>query len=143
MTVLNGKINAARGVAKVDTFMDNYQSRDLGLLGYAGEEVVFYRTSLRKQFRRTAPGSAELTEFVELDAAPLPSPADLVPIEVPTGTLVVLHGLLPHWSDVNRSPASRHAYTVHCISGTAEYPAWNWLQRPADMPLRRLDAVAA
>ncbi|HEY3485977.1 MAG TPA: phytanoyl-CoA dioxygenase family protein [Ilumatobacteraceae bacterium] len=102
-----------------------------------------HRTSLRKQFRRTAPGSDELTEFVELDPTPLPSPADLVPLEVPAGTLVVLHGLLPHWSDVNRSPASRHAYTVHCISGTAEYPAWNWLQRPADMPLQRLDAVAA
>ena len=48
MTVLNGKINAARGVTKVDALMDNYQSRDLGLLGYVGEEVAFYRTSLRK-----------------------------------------------------------------------------------------------
>jgi len=48
MTVLNGKINAARGVTKVDTGMDNYQSRDLGLLGYVGGEVAFYRTSLRK-----------------------------------------------------------------------------------------------
>jgi L-asparaginase len=48
MTVLNGKINAARGVTKVDTGMDNYQSRDLGLLGYVGDEVVFYRNSLRK-----------------------------------------------------------------------------------------------
>ena len=34
-----------------------------------------------------------------------PTPPDeLVPLEVPAGTLVVLHGLLPHWSDVNRSP---------------------------------------
>ncbi len=32
------------------------------------------------------------------------------------------HGLLPHWSDVNRSPASRHAYSLHCIDGTAELP---------------------
>ena len=48
MAVLNGKINAARGVVKVDTFMDNYQSRDLGLLGYVDGDVVFYRTSLRK-----------------------------------------------------------------------------------------------
>ena len=59
------------------------------------------------------------------------------------GTLVVLHGLLPHWSDVNRSARSRHAYSVHCISGDAEYPAWNWLQRPADLPLRHLGTVAA
>ena len=53
MTVLNGKINAARGVTKVDALMDNYQSRDLGLLGYAGGEVVFYRTSLRKHKRQS------------------------------------------------------------------------------------------
>ena len=44
--------------------------------------------------------------------------------------MIVLHGLLPHWSDVNRSPVSRHAYSLHCISAAAEYPSWNWLQRP-------------
>ena len=53
MTVLNGKINAARGVTKVDTGMDNYQSRDLGLLGYVGEEIAFYRSSLRKHKSRS------------------------------------------------------------------------------------------
>ena len=74
----------------------------------------------------------------------LPGPAELVPLPVPAGTLVVLHGLLPHWSDVNRSPISRHAYTLHCISAAAEYPDWNWLQRPAGLPLRRLaEAVPA
>jgi phytanoyl-CoA hydroxylase len=50
----------------------------------------------------------------------------------------VLDGKLPHWSDVNRSGISRHAYTLHCVSGAADYPDWNWLQRPADMPLRPL-----
>ena len=28
-------------------------------------------------------------------------------------------------------PISRHAYSLHCISGAADYPTWNWLQRPA------------
>jgi phytanoyl-CoA hydroxylase len=64
-------------------------------------------------------------------------------LEVAAGTMVVLDGLLPHWSDANRSARSRHAYSVHCISASAAYPAWNWLQRPVDMPLRRLDTVAA
>ena len=38
--------------------------------------------------------------------APLPEPGDgrLVPLEVAAGTLVVLHGLLPHYSGPNRSP---------------------------------------
>ena len=56
--------------------------------------------------------------------------------------MVVLHGLLPHWSDVNRSAKSRHAYSVHCISAAAEYPAWNWLQRTDEMPLRPLASAA-
>jgi phytanoyl-CoA hydroxylase len=50
--------------------------------------------------------------------------------------LVVLHGLLPHWSGPNRSAESRHAYSVHCIDGTATYPADNWLRRGPDLPLR-------
>ena len=84
--------------------------------------------------------ACEGTTFEDLDETPLPDPAkDLVPLEVPAGTMVILNGKLPHWSDVNRSPVSRHAYTLHCISASATYPDWNWLQRPADMPLRRLD----
>ncbi|CAN5569605.1 Dot/Icm type IV secretion system effector LegD1 [soil metagenome] len=106
-----------------------------------------HHTGLRSQFRRSGadPSSgADLTRFEVLDPTPLPTPPDeLVPLEVPAGTLVVLDGLLPHWSDVNRSPVSRHAYTVHCISASAEYPEWNWLQRPDALPLRRLDMVAA
>jgi phytanoyl-CoA hydroxylase len=101
-----------------------------------------HRTSLRKQFRRLG-GDDDGTEFVVLDPSPLPDPSSLEPLEVRAGTLVVLHGLLPHWSDVNRSPRSRHAYSLHCISASAAYPDWNWLQRPADLPLRRLDSVPA
>jgi phytanoyl-CoA hydroxylase len=102
-----------------------------------------HRTSLRKRFRRAGDSDADGTTFEELDPAPLPSPSELVPLEVPAGTLVVLHGLLPHWSDINRSEASRHAYSLHCISASAEYPEWNWLRRPPEMPLRSLAGVAA
>ncbi len=100
---------------------------------------------LRQVFKRAgAMNDHDGTVFEQLDITPLPSvPDDLVPLPVPAGTLVVLHGLLPHWSGANTSPHSRHAYSVHCISAAARYPAWNWLQRPAEMPLRRLDTVAA
>ena len=102
-----------------------------------------HRTTLRKVFKRAGATDDDGTVFDELDATPLPSPSELVPLEVPAGTLVVLHGLLPHWSDINRSAKSRHAFSLHCISAAADYPTWNWLQRPADMPLRSLAAVAA
>ena len=104
-----------------------------------------HRTGLRQLFKRTgAMTDLDGTVIETLDPTPLPTPPDeLVPLEVPAGTLVVLNGLLPHWSDANRSGRSRHAYTVHCISSGTEYPAWNWLQRPEGLPLRRLDTVAA
>lgn len=101
-----------------------------------------HRTTLRTLFKRRGPDFTRNdlgTEFDILDDTPLPDPASLVPLEVPAGTMVVLNGLLPHWSDVNRSAISRHAYSLHCISADAEYPAWNWLQRSIDLPLRRLD----
>lgn len=107
-----------------------------------------HRGPLRQLFKRNRPddpAAADGTVFEQLDTTPLPtppgdvnSPGDtrLVPLPVAAGTLVVLHGLLPHWSGPNRSGVSRHAYSLHCISATADYPAWNWLQRPATMPLR-------
>jgi len=94
-----------------------------------------HRGPLRRLFERSPSG--EGTVFVDLDHTPLPTPPDdLVPLEVPAGTLVVLHGLLPHWSDANRSDRSRHAYSLHVIDAKAAYPATNWLQRGPDMPLR-------
>jgi phytanoyl-CoA hydroxylase len=97
-----------------------------------------HRGPLRQRFERVGTDD-DGTTFVALDDTPLPTPPDqLVPIEAAAGTLVVLDGLLPHWSDVNRSPVSRHAYSLHCIDGTARYPETNWLQRPASMPPRSL-----
>ena len=42
-------------------------------------------------------------------------------LEARRGTLVVLHGLLPHASAPNRSARPRHAYALHLIDGRAEY----------------------
>ena len=69
----------------------------------------------------------------ELSNDPFP-PTDTV-LEVKKGTLVLLHGRLPHYSSQNRSLNSRHAYTLHIIEGNAKYPKSNWLQR-SKMPLR-------
>jgi phytanoyl-CoA hydroxylase len=85
----------------------------------------------KERFRRV--GSGTVTEV--LDAEPFPTSGG-VPLEVEMGTLVVLHGLLPHWSAPNTSDTSRHAYTLHVIDGTAHYPDDNWLQRGPQLPLR-------
>jgi len=75
------------------------------------------------------------TETITLDATPLPT-AGMVPLEAAKGTLIVLHGRLPHGSAPNRSVASRHAYALHVIDGRARYSPDNWLQRASEMPLR-------
>ena len=90
---------------------------------------------LRRRFQRKVGGG---TEFTTLDARPLPRPGELSALPVAAGTLVVLHGLLPHFSGANRSPRRRLAYALHCIEAAAEYPASNWLRRGPQMPLRRL-----
>ncbi len=57
-------------------------------------------------------------------------------LEVKKGTLILLHGRLPHYSCENKSNQSRHAYTFHVIDGNCKYPSFNWLQRSRSMPLK-------
>jgi len=92
---------------------------------------------VNRRFRRTADGKG--TEF----DPPEPVEWDLSgaqPLEVPAGTLVLLHHSLVHFSHPNKSNASRHAYSVHVIDGApgVEYPADNWLQRSPSMPFQSL-----
>ena len=87
---------------------------------------------LKKRFVRAEGGG---TAFRVLDPTPLPEEG-MVPLEVAKGSLVVLHGLLPHRSGPNTSPKSRHAYALHLIDGTARYPEDNWLHRSPSMPPR-------
>ena len=90
------------------------------------------KTGLKSRFRRTPDG--RLTTQV-LDPAPWPTD-DLVPIEVPKGTLVVLDGQCPHYSAPNLSSKSREAYTLHIIDAACDYPSDNWLLRDSNFPLR-------
>jgi phytanoyl-CoA hydroxylase len=90
-----------------------------------------HRDPLRARFRRGAGGLTLET----LDPTPWPVEA-AVPLPARRGSLIVLHGLLPHLSGPNRSARSRHAYTLHVIDGNTRYAADNWLQRAPEMPLR-------
>ncbi|MEM7037696.1 MAG: phytanoyl-CoA dioxygenase family protein [Bacteroidota bacterium] len=91
-----------------------------------------HREPLRRRFHRDGQGGVE---FTTLDARPLPTEG-YVPLEVPRGTLVLLHGQLPHYSEANRSEKAREAFTVHVIAQAAAYAADNWLQRGAELELR-------
>ena len=89
-----------------------------------------HRYGLKSRWVRTA---EDKMKFEIFDEQPWPED-QLVPLEVSKGSLILLHGLLPHRSFENRSTRSRHAYTLHLIHAGARYPESNWLQRST--PLR-------
>lgn len=88
-----------------------------------------HRGPLRRRFARR--DGRLVTEI--LSELPLPE-VNTVTLTARQGTLVLLHGLLPHRSAANRSSRSRHAYALHLIDGAARYPSDNWLRRGAAMP---------
>jgi phytanoyl-CoA hydroxylase len=72
-----------------------------------------------------------------LDSTPWPDATQAVAVPAKAGTLIVFHGLLPHYSAPNRSAHSRLAYTLHATDGRSTWSPLNWLQRGAgDPPLR-------
>jgi len=90
------------------------------------------RGPLRERFIKVGRGAC----MHKLVDTPWPDASSAVPLEVDAGTLVVLHGLLPHYSGPNRSASSRHAYTLQATSGNAAYSPGNWLQRDGHPPVR-------
>jgi phytanoyl-CoA hydroxylase len=83
-----------------------------------------HRGPLRERFVR----EGERLRHETLDATPWPARDRAVPLPVTAGTLVVFHGLLPHYSAPNRSARRRLAYTLHVTDARTAYAPTNWLQ---------------
>jgi phytanoyl-CoA hydroxylase len=90
-----------------------------------------HKRGLKSRWLRTPEGM----KFETYDSQPWPE-NELISLEMKKGSLILLDGLLPHRSLENRSVKSRHAYTLHIISGDSHYSTENWLQRSSSMPLR-------
>lgn len=91
-----------------------------------------HRMGLKRRFRRDGNGGVTMDV---LDPEPFPD-GPYVALEAPKGTLVLLHGRVPHRSGPNHSDRSRHAYALHVVDGPAHYPSDNWLIRPSADPAR-------
>ncbi len=76
-----------------------------------------HRQGLKSRWVRSSKGGVEFHVF---DSEVWPE-NELEPLEVTKGSLILLHGLLPHRSLENKSPRSRHAYTLHLIGGMPKY----------------------
>lgn len=91
-----------------------------------------HRGPLRERFVR----DGQRLNLEVLDRTPWPDQRTAVPLPCEAGTLIVFHGLLPHYSAPNRSARSRLAYTLHATDGRTNYAPTNWLQRSASLPVR-------
>ena len=97
-----------------------------------------HRGPLRERFVKVGSHGAAMES---IDTTPWPTQASAVPLEAKAGDLIILHGLLPHYSAPNRSPHSRMAFTLHVTDATCAYSSRNWLQRRADFPVRGFDML--
>ena len=84
-----------------------------------------HRGPMRERFVR----NGDDIRMEKLDDTPWPDNSTAVPLPAKAGSLVCFHGLLPHYSAPNRSPVSRHAYTLHATDGRTDYSPQNWIQR--------------
>ena len=91
-----------------------------------------HRGPLRTRFRRDG-----MRVFFDPPLASMdPSEADgaqlegFVPLEVPAGSVVLIHGRVLHYSHPNRSERSRHVFTFHAVDGHAHWLADNWMPVP-------------
>lgn len=65
LVVLNDEINAARDVSKTNTYrLETFQSRELGILGYADpDRIVYYRAPTRRHTTQSEFDLSRITEF--------------------------------------------------------------------------------
>jgi phytanoyl-CoA hydroxylase len=91
-----------------------------------------HRGPMRERFLR----NGDVVRMEKLSDLAWPDNSTAVPVECKAGSLVCFHGLLPHYSAPNRSPVSRHAYTLHVTDGATAYSPQNWIQRDERLPVR-------
>lgn len=99
-----------------------------------------HNLGVNRRFRRRDPPN-EGTEFQPVEVVEWDL-TGAVPLEIPKGSLVILHAAVVHYSEGNSSSNARHAYSIHVVDGKegVVYPPDNWLQRPEGHPFRVIPA---
>ena len=92
-----------------------------------------HKGPLRARFRRDNAGGNHGVETIDKEPYP---PESFIPLPVQRNSLIVMNGLLPHFSGTNHSSRSRQSYILHIIDGDCHYPTDNWLRRGENLPMR-------
>ena len=92
-----------------------------------------------KRFMRTKKDTeGRISSYFDPEQEPTYDLTGAVPLEAKSGTVILLHGDLVHYSYANVSPMKRHAYTMHVVeSKNTKWNEDNWLQR-YDTPFNQL-----
>jgi len=93
-----------------------------------------HKNGITRRFVRNQKGNAGV--FVGED--PEWKKSEFVPVEVETGTLILIHGEVVHYTAENTSPFSRNAFIFHVFEGEAKYSPENCLQPTPDSPFMPL-----
>jgi phytanoyl-CoA hydroxylase len=82
---------------------------------------------VKRRFKRNPDGPGTVFDPPQEPAGQLDTEG-AVPLEIPAGSLVLLHAAVVHFSHANESDVSRHAYSIHVIEGGkgVVYPEDNW-----------------
>ena len=95
---------------------------------------------LQERFIKNDKGTE--THFIETSKNRVDWDLDnLESVPVKKGSLVLLHGEIVHASYANVSNKSRHAFVLHLVDKSANWPADNWLQRPDDFPFKDMGEI--
>ena len=85
----------------------------------------------RRYIRNKDPNSIDILTFDSPE--PNYNLSNFRPVPVQKGTCILIHGLVVHLSNQNRSDTSRHAYTFHVIETKhVNYAKNNWLTPPKE-----------
>lgn len=91
--------------------------------------IYFYLFFVFSLIRNPNPDSDELLIYDKPE--PPFSQDQFIACPVKKGSLVIIHGLVVHQSELNRSNKSRYVYTFHVMeTNNVKYSSGNWLQLP-------------
>ncbi|EEB10152.1 phytanoyl-CoA dioxygenase domain containing protein, putative [Pediculus humanus corporis] len=97
-----------------------------------------HKSGVHRRYIRN-PDLASDDPLIYTSPQPFYPSSNFIPVPVKKGTLVLIHGLVVHFSESNKSNLSRHVYTFHVVDfDKTVYSKENWLQPTENLPFKSI-----